>query len=363
MPFTVSTFRHASLKRLRALAGNCTLVSEFRPVGYPHNTHIWRLLYNGFFCQGICCFLTDPLVLYMAGVFDLFTHASLFIALSDSPLIRCIFRRVPDPPSDNFYMHNYLFEFSHTGSNEDILCYNVSCDDFRMKFTIYGIDTTANCDTYSNLDFVTFIWKNFDRFNFVKYALTHVRCDYLSLPELLRLKYYRAESGRWRNDVLCGMCITRFQSKFQHLTPCLRTSDCSCTVCTRHPPSLLGSASNTNFRLVLELGRFVLTRETTYHQYVLAVRSNKGSTQQLLSPDFPDIRLHFRCDVFAYKLRHHCPGSGMWKALMEHTFSSESEAKSIVGLEIAYWCRHCKRGSSFIPNVPVTLGFKILSLF
>jgi len=173
MPFTVSTVRHASLRRLRTLAGNCTLLPEFRPVRYHHNTHIWRLLYNGFFCQGICCFLTGPFVLYMAGVSDSFTHASLFIALSDSPLIRCIFRKVPDPTS-SFYIHNYLFEFTHRGSNEDILCYNVSCDDFRMKFIIYGIDTSANCDTYSNLDFFTFIWQNFDRFNFVRYALTHV---------------------------------------------------------------------------------------------------------------------------------------------------------------------------------------------
>jgi len=100
------------------------------------------------------------------------------------PLIRCIFRKVPDPTS-SFYIHDYLFEFTHRGSDKDILCYNISCDDFRMKFTIYGIDTSANCDTYSNLNFGTFIWQNFDRFNFVRYAVTHVRRDYLSLPELL----------------------------------------------------------------------------------------------------------------------------------------------------------------------------------
>jgi len=75
MPFTVSTVRHASLRRLRSLAGNYTLLPEFRPVRYPHNTQVWRILYNGFFCQGVCSFLTGPFVLYMAGVFDSFTHA------------------------------------------------------------------------------------------------------------------------------------------------------------------------------------------------------------------------------------------------------------------------------------------------
>ena len=158
------------------------------------------------------------------------------------------------------------------------------------------------------------------------------------------LKDYRAESAGWRKDILCGRCITRFQTRFRHLTSCLRTRDCRCTVCARQPPSLLGIASNTLFRLVLGLGRFVLTRETTYDQYVLAVRSNRVPTQQLLPPDFPDIRLHFRCNVFAYKLHHNCPGNGTWKAQMEYTFGSESEAiRSLVGLENAYWCRHCKR--------------------
>jgi len=158
------------------------------------------------------------------------------------------------------------------------------------------------------------------------------------------LKYYTAESAGWRNDILCGTCITRFQSRFRHLTSCLSTRDCRCTVCACQPPSLLSLASNTLFRLVLEVGRFVLTRETTYDQYVLAVRSNRVPTQQLLPPDFPDIRLHFRCNVFAYKLHHNCPGNGTWKAQMEYTFGSESEAiRSLVGLENAYWCRHCKR--------------------
>ena len=227
---------------------------------------------------------------FMAGVFNSFTHASLFIALSDSPLIRCIFRRVPDPPS-RFCIHNYLFEFTHRGGNEDILNYNISCGDFQMRFTIYGIETTANCDTYSNLDCVTFIWQNFDHFNFVRYALTHVRRDYLALPEMLCLKYYRAESAEWRNDILCGPCIARFQSRFQHATSCLRTADCRCTVCVRQPPSL---ASYNLFRLIFEIRMYVLCWETTYHDYVMAIRSRRVPTHPLLPPDFPDMS-HFPC--------------------------------------------------------------------
>jgi len=37
-----------SLRRLRASAGNCTLLPEFSPVRFAHRTYIWRLLYQGF---------------------------------------------------------------------------------------------------------------------------------------------------------------------------------------------------------------------------------------------------------------------------------------------------------------------------
>jgi hypothetical protein len=152
------------------------------------------VLYNCFFCQGICCFLTGTFVLYTAGIFDSFSRISLFMALTDSPLIRCIFQRGSDP-LPCFYIHNYLFSIRHSGANADIEHYMVSHGDFKMKFCIFGIDTTPNCNAESNLDFVSFIWKNLDRYDFIKYSIILVRRAYLSLPELLCLKYYRAESG------------------------------------------------------------------------------------------------------------------------------------------------------------------------
>jgi hypothetical protein len=132
--------------------------------------------------------------------------------MSDSPLIRCIFQRGSDP-HPRFYVRNYLFTFSRTGDNADIVHYVVSCIDFRMKFCIIGVDTTPDCDTSSNLDFISFILPYLDRYDFVKYAMTLVRRSYLSLPELLCLKYYRAESGGWRADVHCSTCIAKFYRK------------------------------------------------------------------------------------------------------------------------------------------------------
>jgi len=38
-PFNVSTIRNVSLRRLRAYAGNCNLLPEFRPVRFPHSKY------------------------------------------------------------------------------------------------------------------------------------------------------------------------------------------------------------------------------------------------------------------------------------------------------------------------------------
>jgi len=102
----------------------------------------------------------------MAGVFSSYNNASLFIAMTVSPLLRRIFRQDPDF-LNNFYTHGFLFGFAGADDKKDIFYYDISCDNIRMTFVFYGIDTTANCDTSSNLDFVRFIWLNYERFNFV----------------------------------------------------------------------------------------------------------------------------------------------------------------------------------------------------
>jgi hypothetical protein len=95
----------------------------------------------------------------MAGIFSSYTYASLFIAITDSPLLRRIFGQDPNP-SDNFYIHGFLFKYVDVDADDEDIFYDISCDDFRMSFVVYMVDTTINCDTSSNLDFVRFIWQN-----------------------------------------------------------------------------------------------------------------------------------------------------------------------------------------------------------
>jgi len=166
-------------------------------------------------------------------------------------------------PLGQFLRLRISLKFAGADDDEDIFYYDISRDDFQVTFVFYGIDTSANCDTSSNLDFVRFIWLNYECFNFVKYSMTFVRRDCPSLPELVRLKYYRAKSNGWRDNVHCGSCVGRYQHTLRHMTRCLRPNDCSCTICRRQPTSLFSSASNALFQLVLELERFALTSETT----------------------------------------------------------------------------------------------------
>jgi hypothetical protein len=126
--------------------------------------------------------------------------------MTDSPLLLRIFRQDPDPLY-NFYIHGFLFEYVDVDADdENIFYYDHSCDDFRMSFVSYMIDNTTNCDTSSNLDFVRFIWQNYERFNFVKYSLIIFRRDFPSLPELLCLKYYMRVRRMERQHKLRLVC-------------------------------------------------------------------------------------------------------------------------------------------------------------
>jgi len=136
-----------------------------------------------------------------------------------------------------------------------------------------------------------------------------------------------------------------YQNRLGPMTRFLRPNDCSCTICRRQPPFLLASASNTLFRLVLELDRFALTNETTHGQYVIAVRSRRVPTRRLLPPDFPFVCLRFRCDAFSRKLHHYCQGNETWEVEMKRTFGSDLEAiRSLAVLKNLFWCRHCRKG-------------------
>jgi len=198
-PFTVSTERFDTIRRMRASAGNSPLLPEFRPVRFPHDAIIWQLLYNCFYCQDMLLSRGTVCTLH-GGCFRDYNTASLFIAMTDSAFLRLIFRQHPDP-LDNFYIHGFLFVFLEA-DDEDIY-YDISCGEFNMTFAFAKIETTGNCNPFSNLDFVHFIWTNYERFTFGKYCLTFIPRNEPDLPGVVCVKHHRAESEGWRNDIHC----------------------------------------------------------------------------------------------------------------------------------------------------------------
>jgi hypothetical protein len=56
----------------------------------------------------------------MAGIFQTFNTASLFIAMTNSPFLQLLFRLSPEP-IDIFYFKEFLFVFLEADDEEDIL--------------------------------------------------------------------------------------------------------------------------------------------------------------------------------------------------------------------------------------------------
>ena len=177
--------------------------------------------------------------------------------------------------------------------------------------------------------------------------MTFVRRDCPSLPELLCLKYYRAESDGWRDSIHCGSCVARLQNRLRPMTRCLRPNDCSCTIYRRQPPSLLASASNT--LSIISRARSVRTDKLGHIRSVCYSGTFAQGTHSVTAPSrLPRVRLRFRSDAFSYKLHHHCPGNGTWDVEMKRTFGSEIEAiKSLAVLKNLFCCRHYRKGLFF----------------
>ena len=72
--------------------------------------------------------------------------------------------------------------------------YAMSYENVRLPVTFVGVDTVKQCGPFSNVDLVHFVWENFIRFSYKKYALALSPRGSDALPELLFLNHYRVDS-------------------------------------------------------------------------------------------------------------------------------------------------------------------------
>jgi len=230
-----------------------------------------------------------------------------------------------------------------------------------------GIDATSHCNYRSNVDFVHFIWDNFERFSSRKLAITILPSDRVPLPlnlsfalpattRLVYLQYYRATSDSpWLDRHNCGECILKHQISLKNFCACRRPdADCSCIACTRQPPSLRNICSDVYFR---NIQRFKLTTSTTSTQYKYALRrayedssAPKPYWRNLLPPEFPSIHISFRYNSFDTKLHHNCPGEGLWPGQISRDFDLHVTAMETLADDNqnnTFWCSACERGLFF----------------
>jgi len=124
-----------------------------------------------------------------------------------------------------------------------------------LQVSIVGIDISEHCGPQSNIDLVYFVWENFLRFSYKKYALALTPRDSEILPDLLFLKHYRTESDGWKDSGKCPNFIGRNQEILLPFHECDLSDSCTCRICTRHPPSLADSARHVllNYSLQISL--------------------------------------------------------------------------------------------------------------
>jgi len=194
----------------------------------------------------------------------------------------------------HFQLGSFHFELFH--ALDDYCTYHVRCGDFKITINFCGVDADDSPfrDFRSNVDFVHFIWENYDKFPTQKFAITILPRDNDPVPfrledtMLLYLKHYRALSdGWWKDRENCVQCVRDFHTSLLALSACqLRRDDCLCIVCRRQPPSLRDVCSNEYFR---NLQDFELNANTTFQRYVYAVNSGLVPFEQFLPPNFPTI--------------------------------------------------------------------------
>jgi len=141
-------------------ANNISCISEFTPVRFPDARMIYKFLHS-LFRYHLCCFVSETYVLYISGCLDAFDGITLYIAMTDVPLLTYIFQKFRYP---NFYLDEFSFSLVHK-EEHDVWHYVVTFEKCVVPVTVYGIDTTEHCGPLSNIDFVHFVWEHFFRFS------------------------------------------------------------------------------------------------------------------------------------------------------------------------------------------------------
>jgi hypothetical protein len=238
--FDGSTSLLNAYERLTYLAGNASWFTEFRPIHSYFFPHLKRLL-RIFLKHNICCHISGSYATYLAGVTNSFRGVSLYITIRDTQILNLIFRR--GEGRDTFDVDDFSFSLVDEYVDLNVFAYRVwSGAHFSVLLYCFGVGASRICGSRSSMDFVRFVWDNFESFHFRKYSLVFVPSP---SPEgrLVCLKYYRAASDGWKDCAQCDFCVNEYSNILRPCTSCKGLTTCSCNICHRQPPTLLSMAT------------------------------------------------------------------------------------------------------------------------
>jgi hypothetical protein len=227
--FNASTSYYNTDRRLQMHIGHIGRFIEFQPRSLPLKGIMASFLFK-LYLHGLCCFLTGSFVYYIAGTYQAYAAAILFIAMDDTPLKNLLFQKTTTHyfTIDDFHLH--LLD-EHPAI--DVVIYMLVKDDFSIPLFIFGIDSTHPCGPYSNVDFTYFVWQYFEMLSFRKCAMTLIPGDLFSRPRILYLTHNGVASDACNVRTRCRVCQHTFQEALRDLASCQVPAPCTCNLCVR----------------------------------------------------------------------------------------------------------------------------------
>ena len=104
-------------RRLERISSKTSWFTEYRPIRF-HATEIMVQLLLEVFKRQIYCHLAGSFVCFTAGVFRSYKAVSLYVALTDNPIINLIFQKGPEQ-IDHFTIGTFHFRLLNVPSLVD----------------------------------------------------------------------------------------------------------------------------------------------------------------------------------------------------------------------------------------------------
>jgi len=239
------------------------------------------------------------------------------------------------------------FDLLNAEAQKDLYHYHVSFEGTTLLVSLLGIDTSEHCYPNSNTNY--FVWTNFLRFTFKKFAMA-LSPRGAAPPELLFLKHFRVPSDGWKDSDNCDVCADQQQTMLLPFHECDLSQECTCKICTRQPPSLADSARHVLLNYSLHIDRFQLESDTPYDLYVFATRSLEVPLKALLPPEVPMITIWYCTDIDSpFRYHRDCLGAGAWLTQSEKFYySQQAMVDDLVRHRNFFWCRHLTKAFSFL---------------